>query len=500
MTTSSTRALLRVESLHCRDVCFYSSVSGGAALGEGTFGFVTEATDPVSGRRVVLKKIKADGDSSGFPICALREIKLLKVCPCHISIVELIEVVTQRPSESNRMLGEVYIVFEYVDGDLAGLLTYPGLIRTQGQVKSYLYQLLQGVAHLHASGIIHRDLKPANIMLSRNHQIKIADFGLAKRWKTNLPTTPGMKVVTAWYRAPEIFLGDPKAGSAIDLWSIGIIFIELMLGEPPFQKGSDPEIIQDLWALCGSPTNEHWPTAEALPGWSIARPRKTYARNIFGKYSKHINKTGLDLLDKLLTLNPDQRITAEDALKHPFFSEGIPDKETFPIISAENFHYAGAKSALDKLRKSRPLYVHVRAAVPDADVASSSESMLAGPSSAPIGSMSNTGPSEQTLNVSLGESYLRVGIKRPRPSDKGLGEESDLTGNVTRSLILPLSSDKKMAIESNKKVERGGQLLGGRTTSSSSSIFAFVRPVSLIGKRTEKAIEKEIDSGGEDSQ
>jgi serine/threonine protein kinase len=485
-------------------VSFYSSVSGGAALGEGTFGFVTEATDPVSGRRVVLKKIKADGDSSGFPICALREIKLLKVCPCHISIVELIEVVTQRPSESNRMLGEVYIVFEYVDGDLAGLLTYPGLIRTQGQVKSYLYQLLQGVAHLHASGIIHRDLKPANIMLSRNHQIKIADFGLAKRWKTNLPTTPGMKVVTAWYRAPEIFLGDPKAGSAIDLWSIGIIFIELMLGEPPFQKGSDPEIIQDLWALCGSPTNEHWPTAEALPGWSIARPRKTYARNISGKYSKHISKTGLDLLDKLLTLNPDQRITAEDALKHPFFSEGIPDKETLPIISAEKFHYAGAKSALDKLRKSRPLYVHVRAAVPDADVASSSESMMASSSSAPIGSISNIGLSEQTLNVSLGESGpLRVGIKRPRQSDEGIGEESNLSSNAVRSSILPLSSEKKMAMESNKIVERGGQLLGGRTTSS--SILAFVRPVSLmVGKsNSHKEVEREKDKtfdSGEDSQ
>ena len=481
---SSKRPLRRLETLQCRDVSFYASVSGSAALGEGTFGFVTEANDPVSGRRVVLKKIKADGDSSGFPICALREIKLLKICPPHVSIVELIEVVTQRPTESNRMLGEVYIVFEYVDGDLAGLLTYPGLIRTQGQVKSYLYQLLQGVAHLHASGIIHRDLKPANIMLSRNHQIKIADFGLAKRWKTNLPTTPGMKVVTAWYRAPEIFLGDPKAGSAIDLWSIGIIFIELMLGEPPFPKGSDPEIIQDLWALCGSPTNEHWPDAESLPGWSIARPRKTYARNVIGKYSKHIGKAGLDLLDKLLTLNPDRRITAEDALKHPFFCEGVPDKETFPPISAEKFHYAGAKSALDKLRKSRPLYVHVRAAVIDADVIAASDSTLSSSSSIPSGSVPNIDLKESVTGQG-------VGLKRPRPDETEEMEQK----NSGQSLCLPIASESKVAaLERNKKVVRG---ILGRPTSS---LLAFVRPVSLTQSQSKFTAQKKSTDNSEESE
>jgi len=490
MNSSSSRPFTRLETLHCRDVSFYTSVSGNTALGEGTFGLVTEANDPISGRHVVLKKIKADGDSSGFPICALREIKLLKGCPSHISIVELIEVVTQKPSDVNRMLGDVYIVFEYVDGDLAGLLTYPGLVRTHGQVKLYLHQLLEGVAHLHASGIIHRDLKPANIMLSRNHQIKIADFGLAKKWKSQLPTTPGMKVVTAWYRAPEIFLGDPRAGSAIDLWSIGIIFIELMLGEPPFQKGSDPEIIQDLWALCGSPTNELWPNAETLPGWSIARPRKQYARNIVGKYTKHISKAGLDLLDKLLTLNPDNRITAADALLHPFFKDGIPEKEKLPLVSSEKFHYAGAKSALDKLRKSRPLYVHVRAAVPDAETLTATNDLTMLPVSsaaAPIISakMANTDNLVQSSRIT---GVSRGGLKRPRPgtgTGTGIetGEESidgDNLLNISNAITSTLVVENKITLDSSKRVDRGN-LVTGRPVSS---LLAFVRPVSLLSKST----------------
>ena len=194
----------------------YTAVAAGGAapLGEGTFGVVTEAVDPASGRRVVLKKVKFEAETNGFPLCSLREIKALRACAPHANIVRLLEVVTSPPSDRNRQLGDVYLVFEYVDGDLAGLLTYPDLSRTQAQVRCYLRQLLEGVAHMHVCGVLHRDLKPANVMVTRGHVLKIADFGLAKRWRPRLQTTPGMKVVTAWYRAPEIFLGDSEAGSA----------------------------------------------------------------------------------------------------------------------------------------------------------------------------------------------------------------------------------------------------------------------------------------------
>ena len=129
-----------------------------------------------------------------------------------------------------------------------------------------------------------------------------------------------------------------------------------MVGLPPFQKGSDAEIIQDLWALCGSPSNEQWPGVEQLPFWSMARPRKAYVRNLRGKYARQIPQSGLDLLDRLLALNPAERISAEEALRHPFFAEGTgtPAPAELPAVPVEKFHYSGAKAALDRLRRSRP--------------------------------------------------------------------------------------------------------------------------------------------------
>lgn len=137
---------------------------------------------------------------------------------------------------------------------------------------------------MHSQNVLHRDLKPANLMITKDNVVKIADFGLAKRWKTGLPMTS--KVVTNWYRAPELFLGDRDAGPAVDVWSCGIIFIEFMVGTPPFSKVHDADVIQDIWALCGIPQQDTWPGYDKLPQWPMARNRKNYSRNLKGRYGK----------------------------------------------------------------------------------------------------------------------------------------------------------------------------------------------------------------------
>lgn len=198
--------------------------------GHGNYGVVFKAVDSSTSKRpqVALKKIKMDRESQGFPITALREIKILNQMT-HKNVVKLIEIVTCHSSEEearNRgykdkgiLPGDVFMVFEFIDYDLAGLLKSkyqlnPTLIR------SYAHQLLAGVKYLHENRILHRDLKCANILVTSNNVLKIADWGLARILppQAHKLTVP---VVTLWYRSPELILANRNYGAEIDIWSVG---------------------------------------------------------------------------------------------------------------------------------------------------------------------------------------------------------------------------------------------------------------------------------------
>ena len=198
-------------------------------VGEGTFGKVFKARYKLCGKfkedplhkvdYVALKKILMDNEKEGFPITAIREVMILKRLN-HKNIINLLEIVTSKPTEKNKNRCNIYLVFDYMEHDLNGLLERK-VSYDVPQIKCILYQIMSGVLYLHNNNIIHRDIKGANILLNNKGDIKIADFGLARNHIKNTNQQYTNKVVTLWYRSPELLFGATKYDFAIDIWSVG---------------------------------------------------------------------------------------------------------------------------------------------------------------------------------------------------------------------------------------------------------------------------------------
>jgi serine/threonine protein kinase len=228
----------------------------------------------------------------------------------------------------------VYLVFEYVDHDLADLLDnmlQKGQHFTISEVKCLVKQLLEAVSFLHTHWIIHRDIKMSNLLYNNKGELKLADFGLARTYGVPLTEekakllTP--TVVTLWYRAPELLWGATQYTTAIDMWSVGCIMGELLTGKPLLPGESELDQISRITRLIGSPNNKIWPGFNELPrAKGITLPVQPY------NYLKHkfpnLSRAGLDLLNQMLTYDPRRRITAQEALQHPFFSEPPLPKST----------------------------------------------------------------------------------------------------------------------------------------------------------------------------
>ena len=187
-------------------------------LGEGTYGVVYKAKDRNTGEVVALKKIRLEKEDDGVPSTAIREISLLKGLK-HPNIVELKEVLYSED--------KLFLVFEYLDYDLKKYMkAQSGVPLPLDQVKEFTYQILNGISYCHAHRVMHRDLKPQNLLIDNKGTVKLADFGLARAF--GLPVkTYTHEVVTLWYRAPEILLGQKQYSTPVDLWSVGCIMTEM---------------------------------------------------------------------------------------------------------------------------------------------------------------------------------------------------------------------------------------------------------------------------------
>ncbi|CAB4438662.1 unnamed protein product [Rhizophagus irregularis] len=304
----------------CRSVDNYEKLN---RIEEGAYGVVFRARDKATGEVVALKKLKLDKEKNGFPITSLREVHTLLLAK-HPNIVNVREIVV------GETLTQIFIVMDFIEHDLKSLMEDMQVPFLQSEVKTIMLQLLSAVAMLHDNWIIHRDLKTSNLLLNNRGQIKVADFGLARKYGSPLGPMTEL-VVTLWYRAPELLLGTKKYSTAVDMWSVGCIFGELVNKEPLLPGRTEIDQLTKIFKLLGMPNEKIWPGFSKLPHAKNI-PFIKQSHNTLRSRFPYLTENGFDLIAKLLTYDPSKRITAEEALKHPYFTESpLPkDPEMFP--------------------------------------------------------------------------------------------------------------------------------------------------------------------------
>lgn len=279
-------------------------------IGEGTYSNVFKARDLDTGKIVALKKVRFDNFEPESVRFMAREIMILRRLN-HPNIVKLEGLITSRRSCS------IYLVFEYMEHDLAGLSSSPDIKFSESQVKCYMHQLLSGLEHCHSHGIMHRDIKCANLLVSNEGVLKIADFGLANFCNAERRQPLTTRVVTLWYRPPELLLGSTDYEATVDLWSVGCVFAEIILGKPVLQGRTEVEQIHKIFKLCGSPPDDYWKKIK-LPHAKLFKPHQSYEKSLMEKF-KCLPESAFKLLETLLSIEPYKRGTSKSALSSEYF-------------------------------------------------------------------------------------------------------------------------------------------------------------------------------------
>lgn len=280
-------------------------------LGEGTYGKVYKAINTETREYFALKKIRIVYEDEGVPGTAIREVSLLKECE-HPNVIRLYEVFSNQHA--------LYLVFEFLNMDLRVFLKKHGRFIDPSMLRNASVQCVRGVEYCHSHRVLHRDLKPQNVLIDViKFRLTLADFGLARTFSVPLKAYTH-EVVTLWYRAPEILLGQKKYASPIDIWSLGCLIAEMATAQALFPGDSEIDTIFKIFRVLGTPTEEVWPGLLQLQNFKQTFPQwpDTHFEEVC-KAGPGLGSEGIDILGLCLRFNPVERPSAARLLRHAFF-------------------------------------------------------------------------------------------------------------------------------------------------------------------------------------
>jgi len=280
-------------------------------LGEGTYATVFKGRSRTTNEIVALKEIHLDAEE-GTPSTAIREISLMKELK-HVNIVRLHDVIHTET--------KLVLIFEYCEQDLKKYMDQHGDrgALDPNTVRSFMYQLLKGTAFCHENQVLHRDLKPQNLLINRKGELKLGDFGLARAFGVPVNTFSN-EVVTLWYRAPDVLLGSRTYSTSIDVWSCGCIFAEMISGVPLFRGRDNQDQLLHIMRIIGTPSDAQFQKMFKETPEITLKPYPRYPKMPFQQVLPKASPQAVDLLERLLKFDPAERISAAEALSHPYFT------------------------------------------------------------------------------------------------------------------------------------------------------------------------------------
>ncbi|ORX74627.1 Pkinase-domain-containing protein [Linderina pennispora] len=318
-------------------------------IGQGAYGLVCEAEHIETGQRVAIKKVSRVGERDVLAKRSLREIKLMRHFSGHENIISLLDIDVANTPEFN----EIYLIQELMEADLQ-LIIRSGQPLSDPHFQYFLFQLCRGLKYIHSAGVLHRDLKPSNLLVNANCALRICDFGLARGLAETPEGNAGFMteyVATRWYRAPEIMLSFLSYTKAIDIWSVGCIFAELLGGRPLFKGRDYVDQLNQILHILGTPADETLSRIGSDRAQMYIRSLPYMPKVQFSTLFPEATPLALDLLERLLDFDPSTRITVEEILAHPYLAayHNVEDEPSCPVPCDMSFEAVTAMPQVKRM-------------------------------------------------------------------------------------------------------------------------------------------------------
>lgn len=310
-------------------------------IGVGAYGQVVSANDEVTGTKVAIKKLARPFQTAIHAKRTYRELRMLKHMN-HENVINLLDCFT--PSLTLEDFSDVYMVTPLMGADLNNIFKTQRL--SDDHVQFLVYQILRGLKYIHSAGIIHRDLKPSNIAVNEDCELKILDFGLARHAEDEMTGY----VATRWYRAPEIMLNWMKYNNNVDIWSVGCIMAEMISGKPLFPGTDHIDQLTRILQLVGSPSENLFDKISSDDAKKFIKSMPIMQKRDFKQVFHMANPEAIDLLERMMDLDTEHRITATEALAHPYLKQ-YADPQDEPTAEPYDQSFEGLELSIPEWKR-----------------------------------------------------------------------------------------------------------------------------------------------------